>query len=435
MLGVMLLGYVLFNRGWAYLGYPPIFVGELLLFSGLMVLLLSNGWRWALVPTPAILIILLDVWCLAQTLPYIEQYGLDALRDAAIWYYSLFALVVAGLLCNNPERLVHLLRRYRRLAEIVLLLMPVIWTLYNACQDSLPRWPWAEVPILVVKGGDYTVHVAGIICFLAIIETRSVPWKLWMLLPINLALNVTGRSAVLGFLAGVLPVSLLHFRNPRIWGLWLAVLLMVVVLGLSNFRMELDNSSRNVSFEQLAANVSSLWSKSDVGDLDGTKEWRLQFWNTIIGYTLHGPYFWTGKGFGVNLADDDGFQCREDGTLRSPHNSHLTVLARAGVPGLLLWASVQASWAYGMLASLFYAYRDGHPRWAALFLFLLSYWAAFMINASFDVSFEGPMSGIWFWCVVGVGMAATCIYRRRPTLFDGGLEPTLPAPPHTQATE
>jgi len=25
-------------------------------------------------------------------------------------------------------------------------------------------------------------------------------------------------------------------------------------------------------------------------------------------YTIHGRYFWTGKGFGVNLADDDGFR-------------------------------------------------------------------------------------------------------------------------------
>ena len=25
-------------------------------------------------------------------------------------------------------------------------------------------------------------------------------------------------------------------------------------------------------------------------------------------YTVFGDYFWTGKGFGINLADDDGFQ-------------------------------------------------------------------------------------------------------------------------------
>ena len=28
----------------------------------------------------------------------------------------------------------------------------------------------------------------------------------------------------------------------------------------------------------------------------------------IIDYTVFGDYFWTGKGFGISLADDDGFQ-------------------------------------------------------------------------------------------------------------------------------
>ena len=36
-------------------------------------------------------------------------------------------------------------------------------------------------------------------------------------------------------------------------------------------------------------------------------------------------------------SDDDGFQCDSDGLLRNPHNGHLTMLARSGVPGLLLW--------------------------------------------------------------------------------------------------
>ena len=40
-----------------------------------------------------------------------------------------------------------------------------------------------------------------------------------------------------------------------------------------------------------------------------------------------------------------------------------------------------------------------------MFLFLGAYWLAFLINGSFDVYLEGPMGGIWFWTVYGIGVA------------------------------
>ena len=49
-----------------------------------------------------------------------------------------------------------------------------------------------------------------------------------------------------------------------------------------------------------------------------------------------------------------------------------------------------------------------------LFLFLFAYWLAQIVNGSFAVYFEGPMGGIWFWTVYGVGMSALWLYRWRP---------------------
>ncbi len=37
-----------------------------------------------------------------------------------------------------------------------------------------------------------------------------------------------------------------------------------------------------------------------------------------------------------------------DNSLRSPHNGHLTILARTGVPGFALWAGMQLAWAAGV---------------------------------------------------------------------------------------
>ena len=32
-------------------------------------------------------------------------------------------------------------------------------------------------------------------------------------------------------------------------------------------------------------------------------------------------------------------------------------------------------------------------------------------SMTFDVALEGPMQGIWFWCLIGFGIGATMIYR------------------------
>ena len=140
---------------------------------------------------------------------------------------------------------------------------------------------------------------------------------------------------------------------------------------------------------------------------ESNKEWRLNWWKTIIGYTFDGPYFWTGKGFGVNLADDDGFQVNADKSLRSPHSVHMTILARMGVPGLVCWAA-DARRSGSSASAKPTCGRDaaGQQRWAGVMLFLFAYYLAFMINGSFDVFIEGPMGGIWFWSIFGTGVGA-----------------------------
>jgi hypothetical protein len=61
---------------------------------------------------------------------------------------------------------------------------------------------------------------------------------------------------------------------------------------------------------------------------------------------------------------------------------------------------------------------------------LLGYWVAFMANASFDVFIEGPMGGIWFWTIYGVGLAAMWCFSYRPhVLSNAALSATTVATP------
>jgi hypothetical protein len=176
----------------------------------------------------------------------------------------------------------------------------------------------------------------------------------------------------------------------------------------------------------------SIVGESDEDALRGSKEWRMKWWTDIVDYTFHGRYFWTGKGYGINLATDDGYQVDGDEALRSPHNGHMSVLARSGVPGITLWATLQMTWAWLIVKSYFRARKRKHMNWSGLFMFLGAYWAAFMANTTFDVFLEGPMGGIWFWCIYGAGIGSAYLYKRCPDLLTPARSFVVPSNPLPQ---
>jgi O-antigen ligase len=107
----------------------------------------------------------------------------------------------------------------------------------------------------------------------------------------------------------------------------------------------------------------------------------------------------------------DGFSTPETATLRAPHNAHMDVLARTGVPGLVLWITTLVAIVATLLWNMVVANRRSDEQWANLFLFIACYLISIIIDASFDVALEGPMLGIWFWALVGFGLGSTMLYR------------------------
>jgi hypothetical protein len=417
---VTLLGYALAGKGFAYIGLPPLFIGEVVLVCGLVTFAFLGRWRHVLRAPSVWFFLLLAAWGFVRTYPYIAVYKADALRDAAIWGYGAFAILVFSYLLAEPTRLAALVSTYRRFPPIFLSVIPVAWILTRiVARDAVPRWPWADAPVIDTKGGDVMVHTAGILAFWVTgLAGRVKPLWIGLMAVCVVLVGVNDRAGMLSFLTVFALCMLVRPGHPILWRLIGIGLLGALLLAVSGLRIQMPGREREVSFTQLVENVTSTVSSSKAGDLDATKEWRLEWWGDIVDYTFEGRYFWTGKGFGISLADDDGYQVEEDQSLRNPHNGHLTMLARAGVPGLILWGLVQLSWVASVLGACLRSRRLGQQHWAALFMVLLAYWIAFMVNASFDVFLEGPMGGIWFWSVYGVGLAAVAIHRRNPEVLE-----------------
>lgn len=422
-----LFGYAVLGKGWAYIGYPPIFIGELLLVGGIAAVAIRSirGWPARL---PALMLIALMVWGAARTIPFISTYSIDAIRDAVIWGYAIFAFLVFWYIAARPQRFVLILRRYGQFTSLFLVAMPLAWAARYVLGDSMPHWPWADVAIVDPKAGDVMVHLSGILAFwVAGICAEVGVVRMLLLAACAGVIGSYERAGMMAFLACFALCVALRPHQQQLHRLAAIVVMGIIVLAITAVRFQAPSPGeakvREVSFDQFLANVLSVTSSTNLGDLDETKAWRLQWWREIGHYTLRGPYFWQGKGFGINLADDDGFQVMPDHSLRSPHNAHLMMLARAGVPGLAIWILVQLSWAALIFRCYLGANRIKKMRWAGVFLFLMCYWLAFMVNASFDVFLEGPMGGIWFWCVWGLGLAAVWIYQRDPGMLDEDANP------------
>jgi hypothetical protein len=434
VLALALLGYALAGRGFAYAGVPPIFVGEAVLGFGIVAFALTRGWS-SVMRRPQIMAILpLAILGFVRLIPGIGQYGIAAIRDAVIWGYAAFALVVATLIIAKPERLAKLVTYYRRFTKIFLLCMPVIFLVYRFAGDAIPVWPGVGLRIIQEKEGDVLVHLSGILAFWMADPKFKVKWILATLLTVNMALmGVIDRAGLLSFGSVMVLCLIAKPRHEAAWRTISMLLCGVIVLWASSFRLEVPGGKgREISIEQFVESFRSIFGHGKSEGSESNKEWRLKWWGEIIDYTFYGPYFWTGKGFGVNLADDDGFQVSSDKSLRSPHNIHMNVLARMGVPGLLLWTMMHLAWLYGVGDAYLRSRRRGDANWCGLFLWLFAYYLAFMINGSFDVFIEGPMGGVWFWTIYGTGVGALWTYRRRRDIF---AEAVMEAEPYDRGLE
>jgi hypothetical protein len=401
-LALLLAGYAFAGRGFAYLGAPPLYVGELVLVLGTGALIV--GLRRLRLSGLHALIIGFMAYGLARTLPFIPIYGIDAVRDAALWIYALYALVLSTLVQRRHiERFVAL---YGQLTPAF-----VIWTPIAAAISL----GWLHVPAplsryLYFKGGDMGVHLAGAGAFMLVglyatrrrgLLAETSVWPFWFV-----AVAVAGTINRGGLLAvGVGLLAVFALRGARNWFPFIAVALTLLVGAAVVNPTVAIGEGKTLSIGQVTSNLISVVAPSDEVPqrLAGTREWRLQWWGKIIDYTVHGPYFWTGKGFGVNLGLSDRISVQE--AVRSPHNSHMTVLARMGVPALVLWVTLWLAFATTLVRRIRAAQRSGDAVFAAVGIWMLALWLAMMTNTSFDVYLEGPQGGIWFWSVVGFALA------------------------------
>jgi hypothetical protein len=517
-LGVLLMAYAFLGRGFAHIGIGPVYVGEFVLALGLV----ATAWaaltgRFALptrsqisqYPVVVSLLVLLVAFMalgLIRTVPYLPADGTNALRDATLWGYAVFALMIFVLL--DRDWVLRLFKLYGYAAIAFLIWAPIAYYIFvNTTTLTvpgsfiytsflIPNAPGSNIPILFFKAPDMAVQTAGAIAFLVvgtplIRRLRDFLWRFGAAVPASWMVYTTGAvtrgglAAVAASLAvlGVLTAVTARLRNwaPLLGGALLVAVVVSANVSVTSIRPASSPSApiavqagrspspkptattptptptpttstqasgasqptltpkptrtprptrtpkpprtpkpthvavppRAATTKQWWENIISIFTSGGDAQLQDTKDFRLRWWGKIIDYTFNGPYFWTGKGFGINLADSDGFQVTKDDSLRAPHNSHLSVLARMGVPGFFLWILLQLAFALLLLRALLAHRRAGDSQLATVAAWVLAFWVAIMVDTAFDPYLEGPQGGIWFWALFGLGLVVIRLVPRR----------------------
>ena len=384
--------YVFFNKGGAYS-----FGAEILWVLGFVLLFLSRrSYQFVWEKRSILLIVFIAIALLYIPLGMRNYPIIDVVRDSFIFQYGWFAFFV--FLFYEEQGLVwkKIIQIYTWFPAFGLLNFALINFVYHFDQVTL----FGEVPLVLYKYGDMGVHLLISTLILLLFQTgRSVRFQIVMAILVLFNLLILTAYSRSGMLAYVLGVGLFVFytKDPVLksrikqYFKYIPLLLLIVLPIYASIKVQENFQGRAVGVEQLKDNLGSFVGVSKDAKLDDNKVWRLVWWAKILDYSFSKEYFLQGKGLGMSLAADDEVLTDVD-ELRSPHNFHLNIMARFGVPLFCVWLF----WLFLLFKPLFKKQLEGKKLLITIILL------AFIINASFDVFLEGPMGAFPFWTWVGM---------------------------------
>lgn len=409
------------DRAFAYLHVPGtfLFVGEIVLVVAAFYLM--RAWpHSASSLSSAFLVVFLAV-SLIRTIPLVPEYGIDAIRDGAIWYYGIFAFAVLSLALRlGPARVA---QWFAKLLPLFFIWAPMSLILSNLV--ARPFVPDSTVSIFSHRPANTSVLlVFGVVYYWVASEPKSRREMTRRALLTALAglfivlSGIQNRGGMVASAVGLTVGALLARGKPkRGFG---AVLLAAITLSFALFwlldvRIAVFANDRVISAEQLVANLVSVFQPSAQSlptDLETTSSWRLDLWTAIFeDVSETAPSF--GLGYGVNVAKRYGFEGREEDNFRSAHNSHVSVFAHSGWIGFGLWVLLWWTWFRELSRSRLRYLARGQPFLADLAAVLMAGIAAQLTNAVFDPTIESPQVAAWVWSLYGFGLALIAMTRAR----------------------
>ena len=388
----VLLLYVFFNKGVAYS-----YLAEIVLVAGLFILFVNRKQFEIAIDRKQIIVGIFLIVSILFIIAGVFKYSIfNVLRDSLAFQYACFAFIIY-FFKNEYDFIWQKIIQIYKWMPLVLFLNFILF--YYVFLYLPPINIFGNQNIIIYKNGDKSVHllISTILMFLYT-DKYSKKWLIanTILIVINfLILLALTRSGSVAYILALF--SFFFFSKEKILNESVRKLLkfvpIIMVIGMGLFvaiDIQGDAQGRTISLTQITDNFSSIVSTNIDGNLAENKVWRLIWWAKLINESFTLQHFFVGKGLGMSLAGNDILNT--DDNLRSPHNFHLTILARFGYFVFIAWII----WLVSLFKPLFTRKLAGKT--LAITAILL----AFIINGSFDVFFEGPMGAFPFWTFVGL---------------------------------
>ena len=408
LLGAVLFGYLVGNRGFAQLmPIPgiPILPAELALFIGGAWMLLRCAISRELPIRRDWLNGVILLWLLAGTARVIfdvRPHGFLAIRDFAMVYYALF-FFLAQQFAAEPGN--------RRFLIHVLILACVVQPIAAVLSATFPDFFFSTLSIrgvpLVLFKGDLALTFTAVSAFvLAFLVNGWARRAALAVATIELLFVIGGdnRASVLGALAAL---GWLSVSRARRFVAGQAVALGVAFLVVFAAAVLTDAAWAERKFHGVAERVHSLtdffgtgtYSSEESSMKGDNNRFRSIWWQTVLAETMaENPAF--GLGFGHDLARaflrEYNPEMADDFTARSPHSIVVSTIGRMGIAGLAVLLALFATFA----VRTWQAVRD--PEATRLTLGLWACVWTILVSACFGVVLEGPMGAVVFWSLLGM---------------------------------
>ncbi len=398
--------YIIFNKGIAYS-----FLVELLWFFGIALIFLNRNNIYFIYNKKSIIIyILLFVSNVYLFIGFFNYPILEVIKDSFVFNYAFFFLIIISFI-NEKDFIWEKLEKIYKWYPLIPFLSFSIFNLFTFI-DSIKIF--GNITIMNYKHSDMAIHL--LISTIFFLNQQFTKLKVSQYLQILfiffdlLIIASYSRSGTISFLIGLGFYLYLNKENivttnlKRIMKL-LVIGLIIVIPIYSSLQIKENFQGRTLGFNQIKNNFLSIVASNEElpASLEDNKIWRLVWWGKIINYSFTPQYFFTGRGLGMSLVKTDGIETED--SLRSPHNYHLTIMARFGVLIFFLW-----------IYFLFLIFKDYFRKklFGKVFL-IISILLAFVINSSFDVFLEGPMGAFPFWTFIGLLIIEEYNYKPNET--------------------
>lgn len=407
VLGLVLIGYMVGNRGFAQLtptSGVPLLPAEVAILAGCSWRLIHCALRRT-VPFRAdalnwAVLALLTLGTVRVAFD-VSRHGFNALRDYATIYYCVFFFLAQTMAENAASR------RYLVgcLLTGIVLLGPVFGLFQLFERFFLTHLVVAGTPLIYYKGDLVATHLAAgslVLFHWARGRQRSWAWPLSGAIVVFL-LAYDSRAALLGSL---LASGLLLAARRRAYPAMQGAIVVAGVLAIGVAAAVFDNDWAGRKLETLVDRAGSFvdvsgrhrYQSEDSYYKGDNNRFRLVWWRNVVEETSQSnPVF--GLGFGADLAR--GFvqeyypDQQEEFNTRSPHNIFVTVYGRMGAVGL-------AAWLWFCAVLLFRTWRSlRHDREPVTWSLWCGAWVV-LVSATFGVVLEGPMGAVIFWSLLGL---------------------------------